>query len=110
MMMVERASDYLSLVTLEAKIRGALLVKQAIGYAIAAVFGLLALVFLCIAIIVSFWETDYRILVAWLVFFGLAAGAGAGIFIARKHVSTGSTFASAREELQRDIDLIKESL
>ncbi|MET0962684.1 MAG: phage holin family protein [Noviherbaspirillum sp.] len=110
MMMAERAGDYMSLVTLEAKMQGATLVKQAIGYAVAAVCGLLATVFLGVAIIVSFWETDYRILAAWLVFAALAAGAGAGVFFARKHVYSGSAFDHAREEFKRDVDLIKESL
>jgi uncharacterized membrane protein YqjE len=110
MMMAERAGDYLGLVTIEAKMQGAILAKQAVGYAVAALFGLLTVVFLGIAIIVSCWETDYRILAAWLVVLGLAAGAGAGIFIARKHASTSAAFAHVREEFKRDVDLIKESL
>ena len=110
MMMAERAGDYLNLVTIEAKMQGAILAKQAVGYAIAALFGLLMVVFLGIAIIVSFWETDYRILVAWLVVAALGAGAGAGIFIARRHASASAAFAHVREEFKRDVDLIKESL
>lgn len=109
-MMGERAGDYLHLVTIEAKMQGAILAKQAIGYAVAALFGLLAVVFLGIAVIVSFWETDYRILVAWLVFLAFAAGAGAGIFLARKHASATAAFAHVREEFKRDVDLIKETL
>jgi uncharacterized membrane protein YqjE len=108
LMMSERASDYLSLLKIEAKMQGAVLVKQVIGFAVAAIFGLLATVFLGVAIIVSFWETDYRILVAWLVF--LAFGAGAGLFLARKHVAPSEPFAHVRAEVQRDIDLIKETL
>jgi uncharacterized membrane protein YqjE len=109
-MMGERAGDYLNLVVIEAKMQGALLAKQAIGYAIAALFGLLAVVFLGIAIIVSFWETDYRILAAWLVVLAFGAGAGAGIFLARKHASASAAFAHVREEFKRDVDLIKETL
>ncbi|WP_283443940.1 phage holin family protein [Noviherbaspirillum suwonense] len=109
-MMGERAGDYLNLVTIEAKMQGAILAKQAVGYAIAALFGLLAVVFLGIAVIVSFWETDYRILAAWLVFLAFGAGAGAGIFVARKHATAAAAFAHVREEFQRDVDLIKESL
>jgi uncharacterized membrane protein YqjE len=109
-MMGERAGDYLNLVAIEAKMQGAILAKQAIGYAIAALFGLLAVIFLGIAIIVSFWETDYRILVAWLVVLAFGAGAGAGIFLARKHASANAAFAHVREEFKRDVDLIKETL
>lgn len=109
-MMGERAGDYLNLVTIEAKMQGAILAKQAVGYAIAAVFGLLAVIFLGIAIIVSFWESDYRTLVAWLVFLAFGAGAGAGIFLARKHASASAAFAHVKEEFRRDVDLIKESL
>jgi len=109
-MMTERASDYLHLVAIEAKIQGGILLKQAVGYAIAALFGLLAVVFLGIAVIVTFWESDYRILVAWLVFLAFLAVAGAGIFLARKHVSPSAPFLHVREEIKRDVDLIKESL
>ena len=109
-MMSERAGDYLSLATIDAKMQGAILAKQAVGYAIAALFGLFAVFFLGIAIIVSFWETDYRILVAWLVVLGFGAGAGAGIFLARKHVSASAAFAHVRDEFKRDVDLIKETL
>ena len=109
-MMAERVGDYLSLLKIEAKIQGAILVKQVIGFAIAALFGLLATVFLAVAIIVSFWETDYRILVAWLVFLVFGAGAGFGLYLARKHVALGEPFAHVKQELQRDVDLIKETL
>jgi len=109
-MMGERAGDYAELVAIEAKMQGAILAKQAVGYTVAALFGLLAVIFLGIAIIVSFWETDYRILAAWLVFLAFGAGAGAGIFIARKHASPSAAFAHVREEFKRDVDLIKETL
>jgi uncharacterized membrane protein YqjE len=110
LMMSERVGDYLSLLKIEAKMQGAVLVKQVIGFAVAAIFGLLATVFLAVAIIVSFWETDYRILVAWLVFLAFGAGAGAGLFLARKHVAPSEPFAHVRAEVQRDVDLIKETL
>jgi uncharacterized membrane protein YqjE len=110
LMMMERASDYLALVAVEAKIQGKLLVKQVVGYAIAAVFGLIALLFLGAAVIITFWESDYRILVAWLVFFVYLAAAGIGVFIGRKHVSAQAPFNAVRNELQRDVDLVKESL
>ncbi|MDB5759642.1 MAG: phage holin family protein [Burkholderia sp.] len=108
--MGERAGDYAELVAIEAKMQGAILAKQAVGYTVAALFGLLAVIFLGIAVIVSFWETDYRILAAWLVFLVFGAGAGAGIFIARKHASAAAAFAHVREEFKRDVDLIKETL
>jgi uncharacterized membrane protein YqjE len=110
LMMSERAGDYLSLLKIEAKMQGAILVKQAVGFAVAAVFGLLATVFLGLAIIVSFWETDYRILVAWLVFLAFGAGAGFGLYLARKHVAPGQPFDHVKQEIQRDVDLIKETL
>jgi uncharacterized membrane protein YqjE len=110
LMMFERASDYLSLVGIEAKIQGKLLIKQVVGYAIAALFGLISLLFLGAAVIITFWETDYRILVAWLVFAVFLIVAGIGVFIARKHVSPQAPFNAVRNELQRDIDLVKESL
>lgn len=109
-MMAERAGDYLSLLKIEAKIQGAIFVKQVVGFAVAAVFGLLAIVFLGLALIVSFWETDYRILVAWLVFLVFAASAGFGLYLARKHVTLGEPFAHVKQEILRDVDLIKETL
>jgi uncharacterized membrane protein YqjE len=109
-MMIERASDYLSLIGIEAKIQGQILVKQIIGYAIAAIFGLFALLFLGIAVIVTFWESDYRTLVAWLVFLVFVAGAVIGLWLGRRHVSPQAPLTSVRNEFQRDIDLVKESL
>lgn len=110
LMMIERASDYLSLVGIEAKIQGQILVKQIIGYAIAAIFGLIALLFLGVAVIVTFWESDYRTLVAWLVFFAFLAVSAIGLWLGRRHVSPQQPFTSVRNEFQRDVDLVKESL
>jgi uncharacterized membrane protein YqjE len=108
---LDRVSDYLDLLKVEMKIRENEFVLRLAGYAVAGLFGLLATVFLGLAIIVSFWDSDYRALAAWFVVVLYAGIAGVSLWLCMKHFrpheSIGSTL---RTELHRDIEVIKESL
>jgi uncharacterized membrane protein YqjE len=111
MIALDRVSDYLDLLKVEMKIRENALVLRLAGYAVAALFGFLATVFFGLAIIVSFWDSDYRALAAWFVVVLYAGIAGISLRLCMKqfraHTSIGSTL---RTELRRDIDVIKDSL
>ncbi len=107
---LDRLGDYLALLRIELKLQGRELVVQMIGYAVAALLGLFVLLFLGIAIIVSFWDSEYRALAAWFVVLLYAGGAAAGIALARKHAGKTAGLNTLREELKRDVALVRESL
>jgi uncharacterized membrane protein YqjE len=107
---LDRVSDYLDLLKVEVKIREQEFVVRLAGYAIAGVFGLLATIFLGLAIIVSFWDSDYRALAAWFVVVLYGAIAGVSLRLCMKHLHTQSIGDTMRTELRRDIDVIKDSL
>ncbi|MCM0043653.1 MAG: phage holin family protein [Burkholderiaceae bacterium] len=107
---LDRLGDYLALLRIELKLQGRELVVQMIGYAVAALLGLFVLLFLGIAIIVSFWDSDYRALAAWFVVLLYAGGAAAGVAVARKHSGKTAGLGTLRDELKRDVALVRESL
>lgn len=107
---LDRLGDYLALLRIELKLQGRELVVQMIGYAVAALLGLFVLLFLGIAIIVSFWDSEYRALAAWFVVLLYAGGAAAGIALARKHTGKTEGLNTLREEFKRDVALVRESL
>jgi uncharacterized membrane protein YqjE len=107
---LDRVGDYLDLFKVEMKIRENELVTRIAGYASAAIFGLLAIFFFGVAIIVSFWDSDYRALAAWFVVAVYGAIAAVSLKLCMKHLSSHSLGGTLRAELRRDIEVIKESL
>ena len=107
---MDRIGDYLELLRIELKLQGRELAMQMLGYAAAGLFGLLAIVFIGIAIILSFWDSEYLPVAAWGVVALYLAAAGAGIWLARQHATAGSALNTLRTELKRDVELVKESL
>jgi uncharacterized membrane protein YqjE len=111
MIALDRVSDYLDLLKVEMKIRENELFLRLAGYAVAAVSGFLATVFFGLAIIVSFWDSDYRALAAWFVVVLYAGIAGISVRLCMKHFRPHTSLSSTlRSELRRDIDVIKDSL
>lgn len=107
---LERMSDYMDLLRVEMKIREHQLALRMAGFAAAALFGLLATIFLGLAIIVSFWDSEYRTLAAWFVVL-LYGGIAAVCFnLCMKHFRSPPLTSTLRNELQRDINAIKESI
>jgi uncharacterized membrane protein YqjE len=106
----DRLGDYFELLRIEMKLQGRELGILALGSVVGAVFALIAVVFLGFAIIVSFWDTEYRVLAAWLVVALYAVIAGVSISVGLKHKPSGSALATLRNELRRDVDLVKESI
>lgn len=107
---LDRLGDYIELLRIEMKLQSRELGMQIMGFAVAALFGFFAALFVGIAIIVSFWDSDYRGLAAWFVVALYLAGAGVGVWLAGKHKPDVSAFSTIREELRRDADLVRESL
>jgi uncharacterized membrane protein YqjE len=77
-------------------------IKVSVGAGVAAVTGLLFACFLCVAVIVSAWDTRYRILAAWAVCIVWAVFALAGLVYARKAVAGPLPFRSVSEAALRD--------
>lgn len=107
---LERFGDYFDLLRVEMKIREQQFALRMAGFAAAALFALLATIFLGIAIIVSFWTTEYRALAAWFVVVLYGAIAAVCFNMCIRHFHSPPLGATLRNELQRDINAIKESI
>lgn len=107
---LDRVGDYMDLLRVEMKIREHQLAARLAGFAVAGLFGLLATVFLGLAIIISFWGTEYRALAAWFVVLLYGAIAGISLNICLKHFRSPPLTTSLRSQLQRDLDVIKENI
>jgi uncharacterized membrane protein YqjE len=107
---LERIGDYLDLLRVEMKIREQQLAIRIAGFTVAVLFTLLATIFFGLAIIVSFWSTDYRALAAWFVVVLYGAIAGISYSMCVKHFRSQPLTTTLRSQLQRDIDVIKESI
>ncbi|HJV50264.1 MULTISPECIES: phage holin family protein [Oxalobacteraceae] len=107
---LDRIGDYLDLLRVEIKIREQQIAFRIAGFTVALLFTLLATIFLGLAIIISFWSSEYRTLAAWFVVLLYGGIAGIAFNLCLKHFRSpplGNTF---RNELQHDLDVIKESL
>ncbi len=107
---LDRVSDYMALLRIEMKLQGREIGVQVAGYVAAAIFALFALLFIGIALIISFWDSDFRTLAAWVVVALYVGGAAAGIVLARRHAGREKPLVALREEMRRDIALVRESL
>lgn len=107
---LDRLGDYIELLRIELKLQGRELGMQIAGYLAAALFGVLLAVFLGIAIILTFWDSPHRTLAAWGVVVLYAALAAAAVSFSLKHAQIGSAFSTLRNELKRDVELVKESI
>jgi uncharacterized membrane protein YqjE len=107
---LDRIGDYMDLLRVELKIREYQIAMRIAGFAVAILFALLASFFLGVAIIVSFWGTEYRTLAAWVVVLLYGAIAAVSLNMCLKHFRSPPLGATLRGELQRDIDVIKENL
>jgi uncharacterized membrane protein YqjE len=107
---LDRIGDYLDLLRVELKIREHHLALRIAGFAIAGLFSVLAIVFLGLAIIISFWASPHRELAAWFVVLLYGGIAGAAFALCMKQFSSTPITTTIRNELQRDINVIRESL
>lgn len=107
---MDRLGDYLALLQIEMKLQGREFGAQLAGYVLASMSVFFMLLFTGIAIIVTFWDSDYRNTAAWLVVGLYAATAGAGISLARQHAGRGTGMMTLRDEIKRDVALVRESL
>lgn len=107
---LDRIGDYADLLRVEMKIRENQFALRIAGFTIAVLFTLLTTVFFGLAVIVSFWETEYRTLAAWFVVLLYGVIAGICFNLCMKHFRSPPLGTTLRGEMQRDINIIKESL
>lgn len=105
---LERVGEYLELLKISAEIQGQNLKKRMVSYAMVALFAVLSLVFLGLAIIITCWDTPYRVTSAWGVTGFYALIAFVFYAAAPKRTDSVSALDVVREELQQDIKLMKD--
>lgn len=107
---LDRIGDYLALARIELKIQSREIFIQVIGYSAAALCSFFTIFFFGVAIIISFWDTAYRIFAAWLVVIFCIAASAVSIALARHHAGKSHALHTLREELKRDAELLRENL
>ena len=108
-MVLDRIGDYLILARIELTIQSREIFLQIAAYVAAMLCSIFTIFFLGLAIIISFWETGYRIVAAWSVVMLCILACAGGLAIARRH-SGKPGLRSLREELKRDAELLRENL
>jgi uncharacterized membrane protein YqjE len=107
---MDRLGDYLALLQIEMKLQGRELSAQLLGYLLAVMCTFFVLLFTGMAIMVTFWDSGYRSIAAWFVVALYGIAAGAGISLVRRHAGSGLGMMTLREEIKRDVALLRESL
>ena len=105
-----RGADYAELLALEWAELSRSLVRLVCGGVVALLGSLFFLGFFSIAVIVSAWESDWRVLTAWLValaWFGVCAGGGVFAWTAIRHMRP---FEHVRDELSKDVAVVRTAL
>lgn len=106
----ERRSDYAQLASAEWAQLSHVLVRLAIGGGLALVGSLFFLTFLSVAVIVSAWESDWRILTAWLVAAVWLVIGGIGGFAIVSALKSLNPFRQVRDELGKDLAVVRGAL
>ena len=106
----DRMGDYMELVPILMKIQWHYLSAQIISHVILFFLALLSLTFLGVAIIISYWETPYRVASAWGVV-ALYTLSACGVFLTNQNrTRPDCPFETLRTELEKDAKLLKDAL
>ena len=105
---LERIDDYLELLRISADIQGQNLKSRIISSVVVALFAGLSLIFLGLAIIITCWDTPYRVTAAWGVVAFYALIAFGAYMSGQNRAGPVSAFDTLRDELREDIKLMKD--
>jgi uncharacterized membrane protein YqjE len=105
---LERVGEYAELLKISAEIQGQNLKKRIVSFVMVVLLAVLSLIFLGLAIIVTCWDTPYRVVSAWGVAGFYALAAFVAYIAAPNRADSVSAFDTVREELQQDIKLMKD--
>jgi uncharacterized membrane protein YqjE len=103
----QRLGDYAQLARLDLTTFRDEMINTIVGAAIGAASSLLLLCFLCVAVLVTAWDTPYRTQVAWLIFIAWCLLTVACIYLARRLMTGSSPFENMASEIARDLSAIK---
>ena len=108
--MQERSGVYVRLFFLDIEIQKQLFFNRLICILIFSLSVFLSVIFFGVALIVSFWDTSYRILVAWLVFAIFISIMIICAFIYSRNRINRPMFYEMKSELKNDLNLMKDML
>ena len=83
------------------------LLESLLGLGVGAAAGMFFMCFLSVAIIVTAWDSRYRVLTTWLVCGGWGALAAAGLLHAKRALSGPVPFANITKALLHDVEIIE---
>lgn len=105
---LERIGDYLELLRISGEIQGRHLKRRILRFVMVALFAVLSLIFLGLAIIVTCWDTPYRVPAAWGVMAFYALIALGAYMSSQDQAGPASALDTLRDEVQQDIKLMKD--
>jgi hypothetical protein len=103
----QRLGDYAQLARLDLTTFRDEMVHAIVGAAIGAASSLLLLCFLCVAVLVTAWDTPYRTLVAWFICIAWSLLTGACVYLGQRLMKGSSPFENMGSEIDRDLSAIK---
>lgn len=107
--LLDRVELYSKLLAAETKIETTLIVRRLVWAGIGAIFGLFALAMAHMAVIASFWHSDYRVWAVGAILLLDIVVAALALRMASKS-SEQEPFAVTKHQLAEDIRYLKESL
>jgi Putative Actinobacterial Holin-X, holin superfamily III len=102
-----RTPDYIRLARQDVIVFRHELVQTLFGLGVGAASGMFFMCFLSVAIIVTVWDSRYRVLTTWMVCGGWGVLAGAGLLYSRRALSGPAPFANLAAALLHDLQVIE---
>lgn len=103
----QRVGDYAALAQLDLIAFRNEMIAAIIGAAVCLASILMLLCFVCIALLITEWETPNRIITAWVIVAAWALMVTAGAFLARFLMKGSSPFKNIASEIALDLSIIK---
>lgn len=107
---LDRIVDYLELLRIEIDIQRHDVSVRLLSLAASLFFVLMAGFFLGLAVIVTYWDSSYRIAAAWSVAGVYMLLALLAFWRARQHLAAPPMFATLKQEMQDDVKMLKDLL
>jgi uncharacterized membrane protein YqjE len=104
---VARLGDYAELCALELVTYRSALVSMISAYVAMIFCAIFAIGFFSLAVLVSFWDTDHRVIAAWSIFAAWLLLALIAFVVARKSTPDAAPQSILSEQIKLDIDTIK---
>jgi hypothetical protein len=103
----QRLADYAALARLDLITFRNEMIAASVGAAVGVAALLLLLGFVCVAVIVTEWDTPYRIRAAWIIVVAWGLITGVCAYVARVLMKGSSPFANIGSEISLDLAVIK---